>query len=249
MLWSGAMLMVGLTGGVATGKTTVARMFVDCGAIVIDADVLARRVVEPRKPAYRDIVSTFGEGILLHDRTLNRAALGAIVFRSPQRLTRLGAIVHPRVAREQARLARSIARTSPDAVVIYDAPVLIEAGAHRRMDRIVVVTADRKTQIERLSRRNGLSRAEALRRIKSQMPLDQKAAMADYILDGTQPRSTLRRHVKSLFAELRDQAKSGKRLKSRASKAGVPESSRPLKTAAQQGRRRGRSGRVLSGVR
>ncbi len=196
------MIVVGLTGGVATGKSTVAKMFKACGAQVIDADVLARRVVEPGKPAWRDIVASFGKGLLRSDRTLDRAALAHIVFRQPAKLRRLGTIIHPRVAREQARLTRVIGRQNPRAVVIYDAPVLIEAGAHRRMDTLIVVTADQATQIARLRRRNGLSRAEALRRIRSQLPLAEKVRLADHVLDGTKPLSPLRREVRQLYRTL-----------------------------------------------
>lgn len=197
------MLLVGLTGGVAVGKSTVARAFRDCGAHVIDADLLARQVVEPGKPAWRDIVRTFGRDILRPDRSIDRAALGAIVFRNPVQLKQLGEIVHPRVAREQAQLTRAIAKQDPKAVIIYDAPVLIEANAHRRMDRLLVVTADRETQITRLRARNGLSRAEALRRIRSQLPLAKKRALADTIIDGTIPRRRLPATIRRLYAELK----------------------------------------------
>ncbi|GIW54678.1 MAG: dephospho-CoA kinase [Nitrospiraceae bacterium] len=197
------MVLVGLTGGIATGKSTVARLFQECGAALIDADILARQVVEPGKPAWRDIVRTFGRQILNPDRTLNRGALGAIVFRSPAKLRRLNAIVHPRVARAQAQLVREIARKDPHAVIIYDVPLLFEAAAQRRVDRVVVVTADRKTQIARLRRRNRLSHTEALRRIRSQMSLAKKAERADYVLDGTLPIAQLRRRVARIFEQLR----------------------------------------------
>lgn len=197
------MLLVGLTGGLAAGKSTVARMFQRCGAHVIDADLLARQVVEPGKPAWRDIVKAFGEQILNPDRTLNRAALGKLVFADARKLKRLGGIIHPRVARKQAHLTREITKKEPRAVVIYDAPVLIEAGAHSRMDRLLVVTADRATQLARLRHRNGLSRAEAVRRIRSQLPLTQKMARADDVLDGRQPPRALARQVRRLYAEYR----------------------------------------------
>lgn len=193
------MILVGLTGGVATGKSTVARMFHRCGAHIIDADLLARQVVEPGQPAWRDIVKTFGRDILKPDRTIDRALLGAVVFRDHRKLKRLGAIIHPRVAREQARLTRAIGRKNPLSVIIYDAPVLIEAGAHTRMDRLVVVTARQQTQVARLQQRNGLSRAEALRRIRSQIPLSQKRQLADDVIDGDRPLADLRRQVSLLF--------------------------------------------------
>lgn len=205
VLWC-AMLVVGLTGGVASGKSTVARTFEQCGAHVIDADVLARQVVEPEKPAWHDIVRAFGRGVLRADHTLDRRALAHLVFGHPARLRQLNAIVHPRVAREQARLTREIGKKHRHAVVIYDAPVLIEAGAHERMDQVIVVTADQATQVTRLRRRNGLSRADALRRIRSQLPLAQKLRHADHVLDGTAPRRRLRRDVSCLYDEFLNRA-------------------------------------------
>lgn len=196
------MILVGLTGGVATGKSGVAKMFKQCGAVVIDADELARDVVTPGKPAWREIVKTFGKDILNPDRTINRPALGAIVFHSKTKLRQLERIIHPRVAREQARLTRQIARNDPKAVVIYDVPLLFEVGIDKRVDKIIVVTADHETQIARLKKRNGLSRAEAIRRISSQMPLAKKIQRADHVLNGTLPRPSLRRQVGQLFTHL-----------------------------------------------
>jgi dephospho-CoA kinase len=200
------MIVVGLTGGLASGKSTVARLFQACGAVIIDADVLAREVVQPGKPAWRDLILAYGRSILRPDRTVDRRALGRLVFRHPAKLRRLNAIVHPRVSRAQSRLTGEIGRKDPDAVVIYDAPLLIEAGAHGRMDKIIVVTADRKTQIDRLTRRNGFSRAEAIRRIRTQLPLQEKTKLADYVIDGTRPVRQLRREVGRLYASLRQAA-------------------------------------------
>ncbi len=197
------MIFVGLTGGVATGKTTVANMFRRCGAVVIDADELARQVVTPGKPAWRDIVRTFGKQILKPDRTINRHALGAIVFHDKKKLRRLERIIHPRVAREQARLTKQAARKDPKAVVVYDVPLLFEAGIDKRVDKIIVVTADRDTQVARLKKRNGLTRAEALRRIKSQMPMSKKRRFADYVVDGTTVPKHLEAHVSAVLEDLR----------------------------------------------
>jgi dephospho-CoA kinase len=196
------MLLVGLSGGLATGKSTVAGLFKACGAHVIDADRLARAVVEPGKPAWRDIVRMFGKEILREDRTLNRPALAKIVFGRRADLIRLNAIVHPRVAREQRRLVREIAGKDPQAVIVYDVPLLFEAGVHKQMDRTVVVAADRRTQIARLMARNGLTRADALRRIRAQMPLARKIRLADHVIDGSLPRARLRREVRRIFAKL-----------------------------------------------
>jgi dephospho-CoA kinase len=197
------MILVGLTGGVATGKSTVAKMFKQCGAIVIDADKLAREVVEPGKPAWHAIVNTFGSQVVRPDRSLDRHVLGAMVFRNRSKLRRLERIIHPRVAREQQRLVRRIAKRKPRAVVIYEVPLLFEAGVDKRVDKIIVVTADRETQLARLKKRNGLSRAEALRRISSQMPLAKKTQQADHLLNGTLLRPSLRKQVGQLFRGLR----------------------------------------------
>lgn len=205
------MILIGLTGGVATGKSTVAQMFKQCGAVVIDADVLAREVVQPDKPAWRDVVRTFSKKVLNPDRTINRQALGSIVFRYPAKRRRLERIIHPRVAREQQRLTREAARKDPTAVVLYDVPLLFEAGIDKRVQKIIVVTADQQTQIARLKKRNGLSRAEALRRIRSQMPLAKKAQMADLVIDGTVPRAVGRRRVQKAFAILSQWATSKSR--------------------------------------
>ncbi|MGZ8421521.1 MAG: dephospho-CoA kinase [Nitrospira sp.] len=203
MVSSRPMILVGLTGGVATGKSTIAKMFERCGAYTIDADQLAHKVVEPGTPAWRAIVRAFGKTVLNPDHTLNRRAIAAIVFSNPPKLRRLERIIHPRVAREQARLTRQAAREDPKAVVIYDVPLLFEAGIAARVKKIIVVTADRETQITRLKKRNGFTRADAIRRIRSQMPLKLKAAAADYLLDGTTARARLLVQVRRLYRELR----------------------------------------------
>lgn len=206
MLSSAPMILVGLTGGVATGKSTVAALFKRCGAKILDADQLARQVVEPRKPAWRDIVRTFGTTILREDGHLDRQLLADVVFKSPDKLRRLERIIHPRVSSLQRRLTRDIAAKHPHAVIVYEVPLLFEAGVDKRVDTIIVVTADRDTQIARLRQRTGLSRPEALRRIRSQMPLAKKAKMADIVLLGTTPRAKLQREVIRVYDQLRQTA-------------------------------------------
>jgi len=200
------MILVGLTGGVATGKSTVAKLFKQCGAVVIDADELAHEVVKPGKPAWREIVKTFGKTVLNADSTLNRRELGAVVFRNRTKRRRLECIIHPRVAREQIRLTNAIAHKHPTAVVIYDVPLLFEAGIDKRVDRTIVVTADRKTQIARLKKRNDLSRTEAIRRIRSQIPLSKKIHLADIVIDGTRPRQDTVKAIRALYHNLLQQA-------------------------------------------
>jgi len=197
------MIVVGLTGGVATGKSTVAKMFKQCGAVVIDADELAQDIVKPGKPAWHAIVKTFGKTVLTSDRTINRQALGAVVFNNRVKLRRLERIIHPRVARQQVKLTRQAVRNDPKVVVIYDVPLLFEVGIDKRVDKIIVVSADQETQLARLKKRNGLSRAEALRRIRSQMPLAKKIQRTDHVLDGTLSRTSLRRQVGRLLKSLR----------------------------------------------
>jgi dephospho-CoA kinase len=227
------MLLIGLTGGVATGKSTVAKLFKECGAVVIDADGLARQVVQPGKPAWRDIVRLYGKEVLEADRTLNRPALAHIVFRDPHKLRTLSSIIHPRVAREQSRLTRDLARKDPNVIIVYDVPLLFEAGVDKRVDQIIVVVADRETQIARLQRRNHLARAEALRHIRSQLPLAQKSKLANYVLEGTLPLPKLKRAVKHVYTQLRQSAQlqtSKRRLKGiirrPRSRTSLPEASR-----------------------
>jgi len=196
------MILVGLTGGVATGKSTVAKMFEQCGAVVIDADELAHEVIKPGTPAWRAIVTLFGKTMLNQDRSLNRQALGNIVFRNRTKRRQLERIIHPRVAREQARLTKQAARIDPTAVVIYDVPLLFEAGIDKRVDKTLVVTADRETQLARLKKRNGLSRVEAIRRIRSQMPLSKKVRLADIVIDGTLSRQNAMKAVRRIFLDL-----------------------------------------------
>ena len=201
-----AMVIVGLTGGLGAGKTTIASLFRDCGARIIDADQLAREVVKPSKPAWKDIKKQFGGSVFHEDQTLNRQALAHIVFQDSQQLKKLQEIIHPRVAREQATRTKFIAETDPHAVIIYDAALLIEANAYQRMNHIIVVKADRTTQISRVCQRDGLTKTQALRRMKQQMPVRQKLQYADTVLDGTWPRFRLRPIVKSLYRTYQQEA-------------------------------------------
>ena len=201
------MIIVGLTGGLGAGKTTIAGLFQACGATIIDADQLAREVVQPGKPAWKDIKRHFGPGVLHSNQTLNRQALAKIVFKTQAKLNILQKIIHPRVAREQAIRTKAIGKAKPQAVIIYDAALLIEAGAHRRMNHVIVVKADRSTQISRVCRRDGLTKTAALRRIRHQMPLREKLRYADTILDGTWPRPRLRLIVNSLYRTYQQEAR------------------------------------------
>ncbi len=208
------MIIAGITGGLASGKTTIAGLFQECGAFVIQADRLAREVVTPGKTAWKEIVRTFGPHVLRADRTLDRDALAKLVFQNPRHLSELNRIVHPRVAREQVRQANAIARRHPHAVIMYDAALLIESQAHERMDRVIVVTATQSVQLQRARLRDGLTRKEALGRIRGQLPLHTKRRFADYILDGTLPVTRLRSQVRHLYQELLHEAVPSRRTRS-----------------------------------
>jgi dephospho-CoA kinase len=200
------MLRVGLTGGIATGKSTVSRLFVECGARLIDADVLARAVVEPGTPACREIAAAFGREMLQADGAVDRERLGAVVFGDPAKRARLEAIIHPYVFAEEECLFRKITAEDPHAVVLFDAALLIETGAYKRKDRVIVVTAGERTQLRRLMERNRLTEEEARQRIRSQVPLAEKVTVADYVIDGTLPMEQLRAEVRRIYAELKRQA-------------------------------------------
>jgi dephospho-CoA kinase len=167
----GIMRIIGLTGGIASGKSSVAKIMEKLGAVVIDADRLAREVVEPGEPAYESIVAEFGEGVLNPDKTINRQALGRIIFSDPDLRRLLERITHPAIALLAERKLAAL-REEGVGVVVYMAPLLIEAGVSSRVDEIWVVYADRKTQIARLMERDGMSREEALKRLAAQMPME-----------------------------------------------------------------------------
>jgi dephospho-CoA kinase len=196
------MLAVGLTGGIACGKSTVAAMLRDLGAYVVDADRLAREALAPGTPGARAVARAFGPDVAPNG-VVDRARLGALVFGHARRRKRLEAIVHPYVFAAERRLAREIAARDPDAMVVFDAALLIETGAHRRMDAVVVVSADQRTQLARLTARDGLTRAEALARIQSQWPLAAKRRVADYVIDGRRSKAEVRRRVAAIYHELR----------------------------------------------
>lgn len=195
-------LLVGLTGGIATGKSTVSAMLRARGCILIDADVLAREVVEPGQPAYERIVGAFGRSVLTPDGALDRKALGSIVFADPQRRKELEAITHPEIrARFAARLAELVAQGF-DGIVIFDAAVMIESGNYRNVDRLVVVTADAEAQVRRQRERDGASVEAATRRIASQMPLAEKVKLADYVIDNAGTREATAARVAEVHEAL-----------------------------------------------
>ena len=195
-------LLVGLTGGIATGKSTVAAMFRALGGVVIDADLLAREVVEPGEPALAEIAREFGPGVLKADGQLDRKALGVIVFADDGRRRRLEAITHPRIRERLARRLDELGAQGFRGLVFYDAALLVESDGWRAMDRVIVVAADESTQIARLTARDGISRDDAVRRVRSQMPLRRKARLAHYVINNSGERAGTRAQVREVHAAL-----------------------------------------------
>ena len=202
-------LLVGLTGGIATGKSTVSAILRGLGCEIIDADLLAREVVEPGQPALATIAAEFGPDVLGPDGRLDRKRLGAIVFADPARRKRLEAITHPAIRdRFLARVAELQAR-GYEGLVVWDAPVMIESGNYQNMDRLIVVITDAATQRARALARDG-DPADAERKIASQMPLAEKAKLADYVIDNSGDRAATEARTRevhaALLAELRARA-------------------------------------------
>ena len=197
------MLNVGLTGGIASGKSTVARMLAAKGAILIDLDELAHAVEEPEGPVWQGIVSHFGEGILLPDRQIDRRKLGAIVFADREKRDLLNRLVHPAVVAEWRRRLGEIEKTRPDAVVLSDVPLLIEAGLKTMVDMVLLVYLPPEEQICRLTARNGFPREEAERRVAAQMPIGEKISHADIVIDNVGSVEETSRAVDRVWEELR----------------------------------------------
>jgi dephospho-CoA kinase len=197
------MLKVGLTGGIATGKSYVLTVLGELGCEVIDADTIAHKVIEPGRPAHRDIINHFGAEILNEDGTINRAALGAIVFSDKNAREKLNAIVHPRVYEAQVEWFEQVARRDPGTIAVVDAALMIETGSYRRFDKVVVVYCDPESQLKRLMERNGFTREQALVRISAQLPSEEKLKCADYSINTSNGFEDTRRQTEAIYEKLR----------------------------------------------
>jgi len=197
------MLIVGLTGGVASGKSTVSTVLREEGAYLIDADQIARDLVQPHTPAWRELVKAFGENILQKDGSVHRKKLAAIVFSSPEKRSLLNQLLHPRIKEETERRLRAIGQSDPEAIVVIDAALLIETGAYREVDRLIVVHATEAQQIERLRERGGVEPGEALRIVSAQMPLEEKLKVADMVIRTEGSLDETRRKAREVFRELK----------------------------------------------
>ncbi|GAA3727087.1 dephospho-CoA kinase [Spinactinospora alkalitolerans] len=193
------MLKVGLTGGIGSGKSEVARRLAECGAVVIDADKIAREVVEPGTSGLAEIAEAFGEGVLTPEGALNRPRLGEIVFADEARLAELNAIVHPRVG---ARTEELMAGAPQDAVVVYDVPLLVENGLGRLYDLVVAVDAPEETRIRRLAAHRDMPEDQARARIKAQATREQRLAAADIVIDNSGTVAELDARVARVWSEL-----------------------------------------------
>jgi dephospho-CoA kinase len=194
-------MIVGLTGGIATGKSVVADELRRLGAHIIDADKIAREVVEPGKPAYDEIVKEFGTGVLEPGGALDRKALGRIVFSDPAALEKLGSITHPRIRERIKEEARRLSAQG-DSIIVLDVALLIETGVKYEVEKIIVVFAEKEQQIQRLMDRDGLSRLEAEKRVSIQMDIKEKLKYADYVIDNSGAKDWTIEQTRALYNEL-----------------------------------------------
>ncbi len=202
-------MVVGLTGAIASGKSLVSTEFKRLGAFIIDADLIARRIVEPGMPAYNEIIEEFGKGIVCPDGSLDRRSLGRIVFSDRERLAALNRITHPRIIDEIEGDLAVIRQAHPKAIIVVDAALIIELGLHKKMDRMVVVYSDEERCVERMMRRDSLSESEAQERLRAQMPLKEKLAYADYIIGNSGDIEETVRRVREVFDALASERQKG----------------------------------------
>jgi dephospho-CoA kinase len=197
------MLKVGLTGGLASGKSFVGRALEQMGCLLIQADELGHAVLEPGAEAYDAVIAEFGRGILDSDGRIDRRRLGLEVFNNPERLEKLNALVHPPVRARARKLMETFAQREPDGIAVSEAAILIETGSYRNYDRLIVATCGEQQQIERAMERDRLSREEVLARLRRQMPLQEKVKYADYVIDTSGDKHSTLDQTRAVFEELR----------------------------------------------
>ena len=196
------MIAIGLTGNIACGKTVVARMLEELGAKIIDADYIARLVVEPSEQAWKDIVERFGHEILNPNRTINRKKLGDIVFRDEEKREELNRITHPRIIDKIKSMLDEYRKEKVNVVIIEAALIVEKGGMKPTISDLIVVTADEEAQIKRLIERDGISREEALTRIKAQMPVSEKVKFATYVIDNSRTLEETRTQVEEVWKKI-----------------------------------------------
>jgi dephospho-CoA kinase len=197
------MLRVGLTGGLASGKSFVGRVLADLGCYLIEADKLGHEVMAPRGEAYAAIVKEFGPDILDEEGWISRRKLSGIVWHNPERLEKLSNIVHPPVQAREERLMAEIARLHPRAIAVVEAAILVETGRYKSFDKLIVATCTVEQQMERALERAAYSKEEILARLSRQLPLNEKLRVADYVIDTSGPKENTLEQVRKVYASLR----------------------------------------------
>lgn len=200
------MLRVGLTGGLASGKSTVGRMFEKFGCLLVEADALGHRVLEPDGAAFRPVIALFGDEIL-RDGRIDRKALGRIVFSDPSKLERLNAIVHPLVFELEERALQEYEHQNPNGIAIVAAAILVETGSYKRYEKIVLAICSEAEQIRRAMARDALTESEVRERLSRQMPLAEKRKFADYIIETSGPVAETEKQARNVFDQLRSATK------------------------------------------
>ncbi|MBI4667398.1 MAG: dephospho-CoA kinase [Nitrospinae bacterium] len=201
------MPLIGLTGGYASGKSSVTAMFRELGADVIDCDILARQVVEPGAEGLAQVKEKFGPGVISEDGTLNRAALGAIVFNDRGKLNALEAVLHPHIRQRLFAQSQKLLAADPRRIVIVDAALLFETELSRHMDKCIAVTCLKAQQVERGAKRDKISPQDAEKRVALQMPISQKTALADYVVDNSGSAAATRAQVEQIWNSLKEVGK------------------------------------------
>ncbi len=202
------MIIAGLTGGIASGKSTVSNYFKALGAVLIDADQIARKVAQKGMPAWQEIIVHFGREILQPNGEIDRRELGRRIFSNPREKETLNRIVHPRVFEEMENEVRRLRRLRPGAVVIQDVPLLFESGMHGRVDEVILVYVPEAIQVQRLMKRDAISEADARARISSQMDIEEKRRMAGFLIDNRGPREKTEKQTRTVYGVLKQKADS-----------------------------------------
>lgn len=198
------MITVGLTGGIATGKSLVSKFFKELGAHIIDYDKVSRIVVEPGLPAWQDIVNYFGDEILQKDQKLDREKLGLIVFSDEEKRRRLELFIYPHLRNEVKKQHRAAVESDSNTLIIHDVPLLLEAGGDKWVDKTIAVFACEETQIKRLKERDGMSEENAKNRINAQMPMSEKLQRVDYVIYNDGPLDETKKQVERLYVILKE---------------------------------------------
>ena len=197
------MMKVGLTGGLASGKSHVGRYLADLGCLLIKADEMGHQVLMPGGEAYEDTVREFGAEILKPDGAIDRKALAALVFDNPDRLALLNSFVHPHVRARTLAAIDEFSRANPEGIAVVEAAILIETGSYKNYDRLIVAVCSEEQQIERAMVRDGITREEALARLRRQLPLSEKVKYADYVIDTSGSREETAAQTRAVYEALR----------------------------------------------